>query len=406
MSRMRKNSGTEYSALSFHPQTDAKSPNFDSRKKISSAYQIPSDEFDGSKYHSDGHARSAKLVDEGLPWTKTKSKQALLDYKVDYAIKTPSAIQRSKSRGAPFDLLDKYERKDHPTHEEPNKFATNFLQVPKPNHDVMRTTIGDRPLSPISSKYFSKRVEEEKLKSGSASCSMLATMDSTPRNTPSPRRAKLQLGDFSLGKRLGEGKFGEVFRVVEKKSKSLFALKRVKKQVIKSHLMEEQFLMEIKMQLFFNHPNILRLNGVFDDPQHIYLLLEYMEEGTLYARLKKSGCLPEEEASQLMADVLKAVAYLHENGVAHRDIKPENIVLSNVSMPLLREFANYATSGGLQSATTTAGAPCAAPSTTPPPKSWRERSTGDPSTCGVWAYWPSNCWWGRPPSTTSVARRP
>jgi serine/threonine protein kinase len=96
----------------------------------------------------------------------------------------------------------------------------------------------------------------------------------------------------------------------------------VKKQVIKTHLMEDQFLMEIKMQLFFNHPNILRLSGVFDDPQHIYLLLEYMEEGTLYARLKKSGSLPEEEASQLMADVLKAVAYLHENGVAHRDIKP------------------------------------------------------------------------------------
>jgi hypothetical protein len=208
MNRMRKNSGTEYTALSYHPQTDVKSPNFDSRKKISSAYQIPSDEFEGNKYHSDGHARSAKLVDEGLPWTKTKSKQALLDYKVDYSIKTPSTIQRSKSRGAPFDLLDKYEKKDQQIKEEPNKFATNFLQVPKPNHDVMRTTIGDRPLSPISSKYFSKRAEEEKAKSGSFSSSMLATLDSTPKNTPSPRRAKLQLSDFSLGKRLGEGKFG------------------------------------------------------------------------------------------------------------------------------------------------------------------------------------------------------
>jgi len=76
------------------------------------------------------------------------------------------------------------------------------------------------------------------------------------------------------------------------------------------------------MQLFFNHPNILKLYAVFDDIQYIYLLLEFMEEGTLYSKLKKAGKLSEEDASQLMSDVLKGVTYLHNNGIAHRDIKP------------------------------------------------------------------------------------
>lgn len=46
-------------------------------------------------------------------------------------------------------------------------------------------------------------------------------------------------------------------------------------------------MMEIKMQFHFNHPNILKLYGVFNDEDYVYLILEYMEEGTLYSQLKK-----------------------------------------------------------------------------------------------------------------------
>lgn len=41
--------------------------------------------------------------------------------------------------------------------------------------------------------------------------------------------------------------------------------------------MEDQMMMEIKLQLFFNHPNILKVYSVFDDETCVYLLLEYME---------------------------------------------------------------------------------------------------------------------------------
>jgi len=113
-----------------------------------------------------------------------------------------------------------------------------------------------------------------------------------------------------------------VFQAIHKETNSLFALKRVKKETIKSYMMENQFMMEIKMQLFFNHNNILKLYAVFDDLQYIYLVLEYMEEGTLYDKLKKLGSLPEDIASHISTDVLQGVSYLHENSVAHRDIKP------------------------------------------------------------------------------------
>lgn len=57
--------------------------------------------------------------------------------------------------------------------------------------------------------------------------------------------------------------------------------------------MENQFCLEIKLQAFLNHENILKLYGVFDDDENIYLILEFMEEGNLYGVLKKNKKLSE-----------------------------------------------------------------------------------------------------------------
>jgi serine/threonine protein kinase len=98
--------------------------------------------------------------------------------------------------------------------------------------------------------------------------------------------------------------------------------------MISKNLMVEQLLQEIKIQLYCNHENILKLYGVFDDADHIYLVLEYMEEGTLFQLLKRRKTLPEPEAAVYLRQVAHAITYLHDRGIAHRDIKPENIVMS------------------------------------------------------------------------------
>ena len=62
--------------------------------------------------------------------------------------------------------------------------------------------------------------------------------------------------DFQILKFLGEGKFGHVYMVIHKATAGIFALKKIKKECIKKNKIENQFVMEIKMQLHFNHPNI------------------------------------------------------------------------------------------------------------------------------------------------------
>jgi len=94
--------------------------------------------------------------------------------------------------------------------------------------------------------------------------------------------------------------------------------------------MENQVIQEIKIHLFCCHPSVVQLFAILDDSQHIYLVMEYMLDGTLFKLMhhKKMG---EVEVAYVLLEIGQAVQYLHGHRIAHRDIKPENIVLAFVS---------------------------------------------------------------------------
>lgn len=75
---------------------------------------------------------------------------------------------------------------------------------------------------------------------------------------------------------------------------------------------------------------MVQLYGFFDDETYIYLVMECMPDGTLFALLHKRKKLEEAEVAYILLEICHAICYLHNNKIAHRDIKPENIVLSYV----------------------------------------------------------------------------
>ena len=147
------------------------------------------------------------------------------------------------------------------------------------------------------------------------------------------------LDEYEIGKKLGEGKFGCVNLARHKKTLGLFALKKIPKAMIKSHMMVDQLALEIRLQSCLNHRNVLGMYGFFDDKTYLYIVLEYMDGGTLYEKLKK-GKFSESETAFVIRQVTEAIENLHDMGIAHRDLKPENIVISNVKSDLFRKFTN------------------------------------------------------------------
>lgn len=61
--------------------------------------------------------------------------------------------------------------------------------------------------------------------------------------------------------------------------------------------MMDQFIQELKINIYASHPNIVKMYGFFSDRLHFYILMEYMEEGSLYKHIKGAKKLREDEAS-------------------------------------------------------------------------------------------------------------
>ena len=130
---------------------------------------------------------------------------------------------------------------------------------------------------------------------------------------------------YEVLKKIGEGGFSKVYKVKEKETGEIRAMKEVNKSKIPDL---KNFKTEIKILAMLDHPNILRLFEVIEDEKSFYLIMEFCTGGELLARMKNNH-YKEKEAAKLMEQIVSAVAYCHEKGICHRDLKPQNILFLN-----------------------------------------------------------------------------
>lgn len=93
---------------------------------------------------------------------------------------------------------------------------------------------------------------------------------------------ELSLSMFEVGRKLGRGKFGDVYMCRDTSTGFACAIKMISKAEVRAAGMEAQLMQEIKIQLYANHPNILKMYGFFHDTNKVYLLLELATNGCLF----------------------------------------------------------------------------------------------------------------------------
>jgi len=127
---------------------------------------------------------------------------------------------------------------------------------------------------------------------------------------------------YTIGTKIGKGAFSTVYEGTQKTTKLSFAIKAINKKFIKQKLLER----EIEIMTKLHHSNILHCEEIFETETFIYLILEMVKGGELYDKIVDEGEYSEEETKLIVLQILDAVEYLHQNGIAHRDLKPENIL--------------------------------------------------------------------------------
>ena len=75
------------------------------------------------------------------------------------------------------------------------------------------------------------------------------------------------------------------------------------------------------------HPNVMQVFGG-EKRSRTYMVMEWCE-GRLLRKILDEGRMPQDRAMRIAVEVLKALDYIHANGVVHRDLKPENIMVDD-----------------------------------------------------------------------------
>ncbi len=134
------------------------------------------------------------------------------------------------------------------------------------------------------------------------------------------------LGDgYALDRELGGASMSRMFLVRE------LALGRtIVVKVLPPDMMEqvsvERFRREIQLAAGLQHPHIVPVHSAGETNGLPYYTMPYVEGESLRERLE-AGPLSVDEATGLLREIAKALAYAHDRGIVHRDIKPENVLL-------------------------------------------------------------------------------
>lgn len=90
------------------------------------------------------------------------------------------------------------------------------------------------------------------------------------------------------------------------------------------------------MSLRIDHPNLVRIENVYESPKELHLVMELMAGGTVFNRLRQRNTYTEKMAAEAANQMLLAIAYLHNNCMVHRDLKLQNFLYESPTSDSLK----------------------------------------------------------------------
>jgi len=136
-----------------------------------------------------------------------------------------------------------------------------------------------------------------------------------------------QLGDaYELDDLIGRGSFGDVFRAVEVHSGELVAVKAIDLESTDEEIDDIQ--REVLIMAGLSSPHLVCYRASYIFGTQLRIVMDLMAGSVYDAMGGGSRPLAEADASAVVCEVLRGLAYLHSHGKIHRDVKAANVLLS------------------------------------------------------------------------------
>uniref|UniRef100_A0A0K0FC25 Protein kinase C n=1 Tax=Strongyloides venezuelensis TaxID=75913 RepID=A0A0K0FC25_STRVS len=158
---------------------------------------------------------------------------------------------------------------------------------------------------------------------------------------------KITLDDFNLLTVIGRGSYAKVVQAEHKKTKNIYAIKIIKKDMFNSD--EDSDWTQTEKSIFelaSNHPFLVGLHSCFQTDLRLFFVIEFAPGGDLMYHMQRRRKLPEDHVRFYAAEIVLALHFLHYNGIIYRDLKLDNVLIDSTGHIKLTDYGMCKTNIG------------------------------------------------------------
>ncbi len=149
----------------------------------------------------------------------------------------------------------------------------------------------------------------------------------------------VRIGRYELRDVLGGGGQGVVYKALQRGAvEQTVAIKTLRAEGLAAEGDVKKFLQEMRLMTELDHPGLVSILDSGIEDGRPFLAMPLMVGGSLTNRLKDGGLPDPRTAARWMAEIARAVQYLHDKNMVHRDLKPSNILFDAHGQPRVADF--------------------------------------------------------------------